>query len=101
TLSPAAGSAVAVAGNALWAGAVLWYLPILRGLWSRDAVRAGGGASGEADPPLAWFVRLAYGWLAAAASLALLEAALVVLGVHGGASAIADAGRHALLFGFL
>ena len=100
-LSPEAGSLLAVAGNALWAGAVLWYVPSLRGLWSPNAVRSGGGVRGEADPPLARFVRLAYGWLVVAAALALLEAGLVVLDVPSGASAVADAGRHALLFGFL
>ena len=59
----------------------------------------GGGAGGEADPPLAWFVRTAYAWLAVSGLLAAFEAALTLLG--GGAGALADAGRHALLFGYL
>ena len=104
-LSPAAGAVLAVAGNVLWAGAVLWYLPILRGLWLPDAVRPGGGARGEADPPLAWFVRLAHAWLLAAAVLGVAEA-LIMVGDRLGtatwsATAAGDAARHALLFGFL
>jgi hypothetical protein len=100
-LSPALGDLLGVAGNVLWAGAALWYLPALRGLWAPGAVRPGGGPHGEADPPLAWFVRLAYAWLAATAVLAGAEALLLTLGSAGPASALADAGRHALLFGFL
>jgi hypothetical protein len=100
-LSPALGDLLGAAGNLLWAGAVLWYLPTLRGLWAPGTVRPGGGRHGEADPPLAWFVRLAYAWLAASAVLAVAEALLLALGSAGPATAVADAGRHALLFGFL
>ena len=103
----AAGGVVSTLGALAWAAGVLWYVPALRGLWSRDAVTPGGGPRGEADPPLAWFVRAAFGWLLLSAALALLEAATTwgtAAGVVAGAPAgvaLADAGRHALLFGFL
>jgi hypothetical protein len=53
--SVALGEAVAleVAAASLWALGVAVYVPSLRGLWSRDAVAAGGGRRGESDPPLA------------------------------------------------
>ena|GEM_PF-958761 len=97
-----AGTATAalVAGAALWAAGVWTYLPVLRGLWSASTVTAGGGARGEADPPLAWFVRTAYAWLALSSLLALGEAGLTLAG-SASAAWMADAGRHAVLFGFL
>jgi uncharacterized protein involved in response to NO len=87
----------------LWAAGVAWYLPVLRGLWSRDVATPGGGARGEADPPLTWFIRTAYAWLAVSAVLGLLEVAALLTGGIGtlGHAQLADAGRHALLFGFL
>jgi hypothetical protein len=88
-----------------WALGVLLYLSVLRGRWAPGAVHAGGGTRGEADPALAWFVRTAYAWLAVSGGVALGlgaaragEAAGFVLSVPAG---LADAGRHALLFGFL
>lgn len=102
--APAAGAFAGVLGDALWVLGVVWYLPALRGLWSPGAVRRGGGRRGESDPPLAWFVRFAYAWLAISALLAAIEAALISAGGAAGplsATAVADAGRHALLFGFL
>jgi len=100
-LFPALEGLLGGAGDVLWAGAVLWYLPTLRGLWAPGTARPGGGPHGEADPPLARFVRLAYAWLGAAAVLAAAEALLRAAGSDGPAAAVADAGRHALLFGFL
>jgi hypothetical protein len=87
----------------LWVAGVAWYFPVLRGLWSPSVVTAGGGRSGEADPPLAWFLRAAYVWLAVSAVLALLEAAASLAGGFGGLTPAqaADAGRHALLLGYL
>ena len=63
----------------------------------------GGGRRGESDPPLAWFVRAAYAGLILSASLGLLEVWALLLGDIGPLSShmLADAGRHALLFGFL
>jgi hypothetical protein len=96
---------VGVLGDLLWVTGVCWYLPALRGLWAPEAVRPGGGAEGESDPPLAWFVRLAYAWFAVSGALSGVHALVVVLGLDGvgplGAAALTDAGRHALLFGFL
>jgi hypothetical protein len=100
-LAPPAGTAVAVLGATLWVAAVLWYLPALRGLWAPAAVRPGGGARGEGDPPLARFVRAAYAWLGVSALLAGTEALLFLLDAPAPAAAVADAGRHSLLFGFL
>jgi len=87
----------------VWTLGVLNYLPALRGLWSRDAVTAGGGRRGEADPPLAWFVRAAYAGLAVSAVLAALEVWAILFGEVGPITphALAESGRHALLFGFL
>ncbi|HEU5316940.1 MAG TPA: hypothetical protein VFX49_12600 [Chloroflexota bacterium] len=87
----------------VWAAGVLFYLPALRGLWSAGAVTVGGGRRGEADPPLAWFVRTAYAGLLAAALLAAAEVWAVLVGDIGPLSphALADGGRHALLFGYL
>lgn len=101
------GDGLAALGALAWAAGVLWFVPALRGLWSRDAVTPAGGRRGEADPPLAWFVRAAYGWLLVGAALALAEAAATWAAASGALAgvpargALADAGRHALLFGFL
>lgn len=91
------------AGALSWAAGIALYVPVLRGLWSADAVTPGGGRSGESDPALAWFVRAAYAGLIISAALALLEATSVLVGGTGSLSphALGDAGRHALLFGFL
>jgi hypothetical protein len=95
--------ALEVAALSAWALGVLYYLPALRGLWAPGAVTAGGGRRGESDPPLAWFVRTAYAGLVASALLGLLEVWALLLGDIGPLSPhmLADAGRHALLFGFL
>ncbi len=100
SLSAGASTTALVAGAVLWTAGVWTYLPVLRGLWSAAAVTAGGGARGEADPPLAWFVRTAYAWLALSSLLALGEAGLTLAGAAG-AAWVADAERHAILFGFL
>jgi uncharacterized protein involved in response to NO len=91
-------------GGILWALGVFWYLPALRGLWSPAAVTPGGGERGEGDPALAWFVRAAYAGFAITGMLALVEAALLMTGMSVltlSASSVADAARHALLFGYL
>ncbi len=106
SLPAGAATPALVAGAALWAAGVWTYLPVLRGLWSEAVVTVGGGPRGEADPPLAWYVRTAYAWLALSSVLALAEAALTLAGRVGAPWAaaapwVADAGRHAVLFGFL
>ena len=107
-ISPGLGNLFGALGAALWAGGILYYAPALRGLWAPGAVTTGGGTRGEADPPLAWFIRVAHGWLIASGLLAVMEAALRALALRGVASemgitsaGVVDAGRHALLFGFL
>jgi hypothetical protein len=102
-----AATALHGAAGALWALGVAWYLPALRGLWAPAAARPGGGASGEADPPLTWFVRTAYAWFAVSGALAAGEAIQTGAGAAGwalplpGASGLADAWRHAVLFGYV
>jgi hypothetical protein len=111
-LAAGTGTALDVAGALLWAAGVAWYLPALRGLWSPETLRIGGGTRGEADPPLAWFVRTAYTWFALSGLLSVAYAALLLvdaigftpLAGSGGAvtvTGVADAARHALLFGYL
>jgi hypothetical protein len=103
----ATGRVLSALGALAWAAGVLWYVPALRGLWSRDAVSPGGGRRGEADPPLARFVRAAYAWLLVGAALTLLDAATTWAAAAGALTgapaggALTEAGRHALLFGFL
>jgi hypothetical protein len=98
-------AAAGIAGAALWGLGALWYLPALRGLWSPDVVTQGGGADGEADPPLAWFVRVAYGWFAVVGMLALASAVVTAAELFSAGGGLApwllDMERHALLFGYL
>jgi hypothetical protein len=102
-----ASTALHGAAGALWALGVWWYLPALRGLWEPAAARPGGGVSGQADPPLTWFVRSAYAWFAVSGALAGLDAVLTMAGAAGptlpvpGAAGLADAWRHAVLFGYV
>ncbi|MAG36411.1 MAG: hypothetical protein CL878_09225 [Dehalococcoidia bacterium] len=103
--SETGGHVVTAVGGLLWGLGVFWYLPVLRGLWSSSSVRVGGGAGGEADPPLAWFVRTAYGWFVLTGVLAAVQSLLAVGQVAGlvtsPPSTIADVARHALLLGYL
>jgi hypothetical protein len=97
------GRGLSLLGDVLWTLGVLWYLPVLRGLW-----RPGPGAGGPGDPARRRFVRAAYAWFAVSGGLALGAAGLrltdgtVILGsLQPGVAAVADAGRHAPHFGFL